>query len=283
MSVYLNGSFMPVEQAQVSVLDRGFLFGDGVYEVIPVYEGKPLRLDEHLARLQQSLDAVQLAVKEDWTSLVHELIEQNGHGNLSVYLQVTRGAEAKRDHALPKEPRPTIFMMATPFTPVSDLAAVEGVKAVCLEDNRWLRCFIKSVCLQPNVLLKQQAVAAGAQDAILIRDGCVTEAAAANVFVIKDQVVYTAPKNDFILGGITRDLVLELLRGMGVECREESPSLALLETADEVWISSSTREIVPVVEVDGKPVGNGVKGTLWQAAMQRYQDFKEQLLSGEVS
>jgi len=280
MSVYLNGAFMPVEEAQVSVLDRGFLFGDGVYEVIPVYAGKPLRLEEHLQRLQQSLDAIQLDVAEDWSVLIADLIELNGAGNLSVYLQITRGAEAKRDHALPGSTIPTVFMMATPFTPVQELDQVTGIKAVTVVDNRWLQCFIKSICLQPNVLLKQQATQAGAQDAILIRDGFVTEAAAANVFVIKDGVIYTAPKNELILGGITRDLVLELARAAGIECREEAPSEALLKRADEVWISSSTREIVPVTELDDKPVGDGQKGVVWYNAMQQYQAYKQQLIAG---
>ena len=144
----------------------------------------------------------------------------------------------------------------------------------------WLCCFIKSICLQPNVLLKQQATEAGAEDAILIRDGFVTEAAAANVFVIKDGVIYTAPKNELILGGITRDLILELVQGAGISCREEAPSVVLLETADEVWISSSTREIVPVTELDGRPVGDGAVGPVWYNAMQQYQAYKQQLIAG---
>jgi len=280
MSVYLNGAFMPVEEAQISVLDRGFLFGDGVYEVIPVYAGKVLRLDEHLQRLQQSLDAIQLDVVEDWPTLIADLVESNGGGDLSVYLHITRGVAEKRDHAFPYSCLPTVFMMATPFVPVQDLEQVQGIKAVTVVDNRWLRCFIKSICLQPNVLLKQQATEAGAQDAILIRDGFVTEAAAANVFVIKDGVIYTAPKDELILGGITRDLILELARGVGITCREEAPSVALLESADEVWISSSTREIVPVTELDERPVGNGEIGPVWYNAMQQYQAYKQQLIAG---
>jgi len=280
MSVYLNGAFMPVEEAQVSVLDRGFLFGDGVYEVIPVYAGHVLRLDEHLQRLQQSLDAIQLEVEEDWPTLIADLIELNGGGDLSVYLQVTRGVAEKRDHAFPRASLPTVFMMATSFTPVQDLELVQGIKAVTVADNRWLRCYIKSTCLQPNVLLKQQASEAGAQDAILIRDGFVTEAAAANVFVVKDGVIYTAPKNDLILGGITRDLILELVKNAGISYREEAPSVALLESADEVWISSSTREIVPVTELDGQPVGDGSVGPVWYNAMQQYQTYKQQLIAG---
>ena len=280
MPVYLNGAFMPVEEAQVSVLDRGFLFGDGVYEVIPVYAGHVLRLDEHLQRLQQSLDAIQLEVNEPWTELIDTLIELNGGGDLSVYLQITRGTASTRDHAFPRTSLPTVFMMATPFTPVQDLEQVQGIKAVTVADNRWLCCFIKSICLQPNVLLKQQATEAGAEDAILIRDGFVTEAAAANVFVIKDGVIYTAPKNELILGGITRDLILELVQGAGISCREEAPSVVLLETADEVWISSSTREIVPVTELDGRPVGDGAVGPVWYNAMQQYQAYKQQLIAG---
>lgn len=280
MSVYLNGAFMPVEEAQVSVLDRGFLFGDGVYEVIPVYAGHVLRLDEHLQRLQQSLDAIQLEITEDWPALIAELIELNDGGDLSVYLQVTRGVAEKRDHAFPRVAVPTVFMMATAFTPVQDLEQVQGIKAVTVVDNRWLRCFIKSICLQPNVLLKQQATEAGALEAILIRDGFVTEAAAANVFVIKDGVIYTAPKDELILAGITRDLVLELARAVDIDCREEAPSVALLESADEVWISSSTREIVPVTELDGSPVGSGQIGPVWYNAMQQYQVYKQQLIAG---
>ncbi|MEZ5524530.1 MAG: D-amino acid aminotransferase [Pseudomonadales bacterium] len=281
MPVYLNGAFMPIEEAQVSVLDRGFLFGDGVYEVIPVYQGKPLRLQEHLDRLQQSMDAIHLEVDEDWHGIIEDLVELNGKGNLSVYLQVTRGVMEKRDHAFPEAAIPTVFLMATPFTPVEDLEAVKGVKAVTVEDNRWLRCFIKSICLQPNVLLKEQASRAGAQDAILIRDGLVTEAAAANVFVVKQDVVYTAPKNDLILGGVTRDLIIELLAQAGIECQEQAPSAALLASADEVWITSSTREIVPVIELDGQPVGDGEKGAVWYNAMQQYQYFKKALIAGK--
>ena len=278
-TVYLNGAFMPVEEAQVSVLDRGFLFGDGVYEVIPVHAGNPLRLPEHLQRLQQSLDAIHLEASEPWTEIISDLIELNGSGDLSVYLQVTRGVASKRDHALPDTSQPTVFLMATPFIPVQDLQQVVGIKAVTVADNRWLRCFIKSICLQPNVLLKEQATQAGAQDAILIRDGLVTEAAAANVFVIKDGVIYTAPKTELILAGITRDLILELLKGGGLECREQAPSAEMLATADEVWISSSTREIVPVIELDGQPVGGGAVGPVWYNAMQLYQGYKQQVIS----
>lgn len=280
MSVYLNGAFMPIEEAQVSVLDRGFLFGDGVYEVIPVYQGKPLRLQEHLDRLKQSMDAIHLEVDEDWPALVADLVELNGSGDLSVYLQVTRGVMEKRDHAFPEASVPTVFLMATPFVPVQDLDKVQGIKAVTVDDNRWLRCFIKSICLQPNVLLKEKATQAGAQDAILIRDGVVTEAAAANVFVVKDSVIYTAPKNELILGGVTRDLIIELLNAAGLKCCEEAPSTALLTDADEIWISSSTREIVPVVELDEKPVGKGTIGPVWYNAMQHYQRFKQQLIAG---
>ena len=280
MSVYLNGAFMPVEEAQVSVLDRGFLFGDGVYEVIPVYAGHVLRLDEHLQRLQQSLDAIQLAVIEDWPALIAELIELNDGGDLSVYLQVTRGVAEKRDHAFPRVTVPTVFMMATPFVPIQDLEKVKGIRAVIVDDNRWLRCFIKSICLQPNVLLKQQAIEAGAIDAVLIRDGFVTEAAAANVFVIKSGVIYTAPKDNLILGGITRDLILELAREMGIDCLEEAASVAMLRSADEVWISSSTREIVPVTELDGCLVGNGDIGPIWLNMMQNYQAYKQQIITG---
>lgn len=279
-TVYLNGEFIPLEQAKVSVMDRGFLFGDGVYEVIPVYAGQSFRVDEHITRLQRSLAEVQINVPlkpQDWRNLFDQIVGHNGGGDLSLYLQVTRGVEDKRDHAFPKASSPTIFMMTAPLEPAVDLKAVEGISVVSLEDNRWTRCYIKTICLLPNALLKQQALDAGAQDAILIRDGYVTEAAAANVFVVKDDVVYTPPRNDLILGGITRDLIVELAHQGAFECREQAISAEALSQADEIWITSSTREIVPVIELDGKPVGGGAIGPMWYNVAQRFQDYKAHL------
>lgn len=279
-TVYLNGEFMPLEEAKVSVMDRGFLFGDGVYEVIPVYGGETFRVDEHITRLQQSLAEVQINLpleQQDWRTLFDQVVVLNGGGDLSLYLQVTRGAEDKRDHAFPETSSPTVFMMTSPLQPTVDLKGVEGISVVSLEDNRWTRCYIKTICLLPNALLKQQALDAGAQDALLIRDGYVTEAAAANVFVVKDGVVYTPPRDKLILGGITRDLIVELAGQGAFECREQKISREELENADEIWITSSTREIVPVIELDGKPVGVGAIGPVWYNVAQCFQDYKADL------
>ena len=273
---YLNGNFQPLEDTRVSVLDRGFLFGDGVYEVIPVYEGRPLRLSEHLARLDNSLAAIHIPnplAESEWSDLFDALIARNGGGNLSLYLQVTRGSAAKRDHAF-SSGVPSIFLMASQLAAPPKIDQVEGIVAITLPDNRWSRCNIKAIALLPNILLKQQALDSGAVDAILLRDGEVTEAAAANVFIVKSGELYTPRKSERILPGITRDLVVELANKEGLVCHEQRVPEALLREADEVWITSSTREIVPVIELDGTAVGSGQIGPVWRVMMEIFQRYK---------
>ena len=280
--VYLNGTFIPKESASVSVMDRGFLFADGVYEVIPVYCGKMFRLGEHLDRLQRSLDAIRLNSpfkKNQWDNILQQLVEKNGGGNQAIYLQVTRGIEGIRDHRFPEEIKPTVFAMSSPITKPSgdDLEKVQGIKTITTKDIRWDRCDIKSISLLPNILLRQQALDAGAQEALLIKNGNLTEGAASNCFIVKNGTILTPPKNELILGGITRDLIIELARENNIECKEVPVSEKSLNTADEIWISSSTKEIVPVVELNNKIVGEGKPGPLWRKMAQLYIQYKMRL------
>ncbi len=283
--VYLNGEFLNADEAVVSVLDRGFLFGDGVYEVIPCYGGRLFRLEQHLQRLENSLNAARIGVDLSpvlWQELLATLVQKNGMGNLSVYLQITRGVAAQRDHAFPPDLAPTIFAMATPMKPAisADLDGATGVSAVVLNDTRWARCDIKSIQLLPNILLRQQAIDAGAQEAILVRDGLALEGAASNLFAVVQGTLLTPPKGEQILGGITRDLILELAATHGEPSEERDIPLEVLREAEEIWVTSSTREIVPVVELDGMPVGMGVPGPAWKRMSRLYQEFKQSLEEG---
>jgi D-alanine transaminase len=276
--VYLNGEFLPLAEAKVSVLDRGFLFGDGVYEVIPVYGGKPFRLTEHLDRLNDSLRGIRMMsplYPAEWEALFHRLIE--GEYDQSIYLQITRGAPSKRDHAFPQEPvPPTVFAMCTPIAPIP----AEGVCAVTVPDIRWQWCHIKAITLLANVLLRQQAVDQGCAEAILVRDGYAIEGAASNLFAVVDGVLLTPPKGNDILPGITRDLVVELARAHGVALQERKIALDELKRASEVWVTSSTREVLPIVELDGVKVGGGVPGPVWSRMNALYQARKEELRRG---
>lgn len=282
-TVYLNGQFMPAEQATVSVLDRGFIFGDGVYEVIPVYGGHLFRFDQHLERLQNSLDAIRLPNPlraEQWQDMLSQLVQRNGDGDQSLYLQITRGV-AKRDHAIPAQVTPTVFAMSNPLiTPPAEQLA-QGVAAITMDDIRWQNCHIKAISLLANILLRQQAVDAGTAEAILIREGQATEGAASNLFIVKHNTLITPPKGPLLLPGITRDLILELARANAIEAREATVSRADLAAADEIWLSSSTKEILPVTRLDEQPVGDGLPGPLWQRMLALFQDYKQKLRSGE--
>ena len=280
--VYLNGAFMPLEDARIPVLDRGFIFGDGVYEVVPVYSRKPFRMAEHLRRLQHSLDGIRLAnpmSDAQWTQLMHDLIAKNADAgeDQSVYLQVTRGV-AKRDHAFPKDMKQTVFMMSGPLTVPSREQIDRGVAAVSAVDFRWLKCDVKSVSLLGNCLLRQMAVDAGATEAILFRDGKLTEASASNVFVVKNNVLLAPPKNHLVLPGITYDVVLEIAQAREFEVEVREISEAETRDADEIWITSSTKEVLAVTTLDGKPVGSGHPGPLFQRMHAIYQDFKRDVM-----
>ncbi|MFP3873165.1 MAG: D-amino acid aminotransferase [Thiohalophilus sp.] len=276
---YLNGDYLPLDEACVPVLDRGFIFGDGVYEVIPVYAGKPFRLAHHLQRLKDSLNSIYLAnplSDEQWAQIIQQVISHNTGGDQSVYLQVTRGV-ARRDHGFPGETHPTVFVMSNPFSPIDAKLLEEGVGAITLEDIRWQYCHIKSIALLPNILLRQQALDAGAAEAILLKADKVTEGAASNVFVVLQGKLMTPPKGECLLPGITRDLVVELADKHGVACEQREISREELLQAEEIWITSSTREILPVTRLDGHPVGDGLPGPVWQKMYAIYQDYKNEL------
>ena len=287
-TVYLNGAFLPIEQACVSVMDRGFLFGDGVYEVIPAYGGRLFRFPHHLQRLQNSLDGIRLGNPcnaAQWRDILTELLERNrehtaDHNDQSVYLQVTRGSAPKRDHSFPERVIPTVFAMSSPIAePDPDIEA-HGVAAVTLDDIRWEMCNIKAITLLPNVLLRQQATEQNSAEALLVKDGLVIEGSASNVFVIKDGRIQTPPNGPLMLPGITRDLVLELAARHDLPCSENDVTVAALRDADELWITSSTREIVPVTRLDARPVGSGLPGPVWKTVIGYYRHYKEAVRNG---
>jgi D-alanine transaminase len=284
-TAYLNGTFLPLDQAQVSVMDRGFLFGDGIYEVIPVYNGKLFRLAQHLGRLQNSLDGVRIGnplSDTEWTEVLTELVARNADSEQAVYLQVTRGAAARRDHAFPADTRPTVFAMSTPAPAVSSIASEAGIKAITLPDIRWQKCDIKAITLLPNVLLRQQAIDAETAEAILIRNGYATEGAASNLFIVHNGVLVTPPKGPSLLPGITRDLVLELAAANGIPFREAGITEQTLGQAEEIWVTSSTREISPVTHLNDSIVANGQPGPLWQRMIRLYQNYTEALITGKA-
>ncbi len=274
--VYLNGQFMPLEQATVPVLDRGFIFGDGVYEVIPVYNRIPLALDRHLRRLEYSLDGIRMAhpmTPEAWRTLILELIARESSADQSVYLQVTRGV-APRDHAFPQGVAPTVFAMTKPLTPPPASWIRDGVSAITHADFRWLRCDLKTTSLLANVLLRQLAVDAGATECLLIRDGFLTEGAASNTFIVLDGCLLAPTRNRLLLPGITYDLVLEAAASHGIPHEERPVTEAELRRAEEVMMTSSTREIVPITRLDGVPVGKGRPGPVTMRLLNLYQEYK---------
>lgn len=279
--IYLNGRFVAIEDASISVLDRGFIFGDGVYELVPVYSRKPFRLGEHLQRLQHSLDAIRLANPHsdaEWRDLIAQVVAQQSFDDQSVYLHITRGV-AKRDHAFPAaDTPPTVLMMASPLVTPSAEQIENGVAAVTAVDNRWLRCDIKATSLLSNVLLRQLAVDAGAAETILLRGGFMTEGAASNIFVVKDEIIFAPPKNNLMLPGITYDVVVELAAQNAVECRIGAVPERLLRNADEIWQTSSTREVLAVTTLDGEPVGDGRPGLLGQRMLEWYQAYKTNVM-----
>jgi D-alanine transaminase len=280
MSAYLNGQFLPLAEAKVPVLDRGFVFGDGVYEMVPVYSKKPFRLDAHLRRLQASLDGIRLANPHgmaEWRERILQLIELQDFTDQSVYIQVTRGV-APRDHAFPEGVAPTVFMFAQPLVTASDAQKAAGVCAVTAVDNRWLRCDIKAISLLANILLRQQAVDAGCAETVMLRDGLLTEGAASNIFVVKDGVLLAPPPSNLMLTGITYDVVLELAAANGIPHAVRAITEAEVRAADELWMTSSTREIMAIVKLDGAPVGAGVPGPLAQRMDGLYQTFKQQVM-----
>ena len=278
--VYLNGEFLPAEEARIPVLDRGFIFGDGVYEVIPVYSRRPFRAAEHFQRLQRSLDAVRIAnpmTPAEWSRLIDEIVARNSGEDQSVYLQVTRGV-AKRDHAFPKEAKQTVFVMSGPLvTPGADKVE-RGVAAVTTVDYRWLRCDVKSVSLLANCLLRQHAVDAGAEEVVMLRDGYLSEGSSSNVFAVRNGVLLATPKNNLVLPGITYDVVLELADATRLPVEVRPIPESEVRTADEIWLTSSTKEVLAVTTLDGKPVGSGKPGEVFRTLHAEFQTFKRKVM-----
>ena len=273
---FLNDEFLPIEECKISALDRGFIFGDAIYELIPVYNSKPFYLEAHLKRLYRSLEQTQITNPYDqlqWTSIIQQLIDKSGLQKLSVYIQVSRGV-APRDHAYPKNTSPTIFAMANPWPPVNEDMFSQGLSVITVKDMRWDRCDIKVTSLLANVMKKQEAVEHNAHEAILIRDGKVLEGSATNVFIVKNEQVITAPKDYLILPGITRDVVVDILRDLKMPLEERAASGQELQDADEVWITSSTKECAPVTTVDQQVIGTGKPGVVWKQVFDAFQQRK---------
>lgn len=273
--VYLNGDYSLLQETKISVLDRGFLFGDGIYEVIPVYKGVIFHFERHIARLERNLAAVRLQSPLDGQQL-REIIQRliTRENQESVYLQISRGV-AKRDHGFPEIIKPSVFVMVSTViqTPPS-----QGIACVTLEDDRWQHCDIKNIALLPNVLLRQQAHDQDADEAILIREGVVTEGAASNVFIVlKDQII-TAPLGPYILPGVTRDIVIELLQNAGMAVQQRLYSEQELQEASEIWVTSSTKEVVPVTTLNRHKVSNGKPGDVWGTVNSLFQAHKQQLI-----
>jgi D-alanine transaminase len=274
--VFLNGEFVPLAEARVPVLDRGFIFGDGVYEVVPVYGRVPFRWPQHLARLGRSLGKLRIENPKDdagWTALVDELVRRHPWDDQFVYIQVTRGV-AKRDHAFPKGVAPTVFAMSSPLAPVPPEQVAQGVSTISLPDERWLHCDIKSTSLLGNVLAKQAAVEAGAFECVMFRDGMLTEGSSANVWMVRDGRVLAPPRDNRILEGIRYGLLQELCDAEGVPFEIRPIPRAEVESADELMLSSATKEVLAITRLDGRPVGAGVPGPVFRRLHAAYQRAK---------
>ncbi len=281
---YLNGEFLPLEQARISPLDRGFLFGDGIYEVIPSYDGQFVGFAPHIARLNQGLHAIGIELNfsdEQWREICAQLCEQNGQGNLGIYIQVSRGADTSRGHAFPQGIRPTVFVFTFDIAaaPIADKQKVKGFKVISQQDLRWQRCHIKSTSLLGNVLHYQTGKDAQVDETILFNDKQeLTEASSCNLFIVKDGVVITPPLDHQKLPGISRMLLLHALSyDASIKVEERAVTLQEAREADEIWLTSSSKEVAPVVELDGQPVGTGSVGDMWLKAQTLFSQHKFEL------
>ncbi|TVO59084.1 D-amino acid aminotransferase [Denitromonas halophila] len=282
MSVcYLNGDWLELSEARVSPMDRGFLFGDGAYEVLPAYSGKLFRLDEHLRRLEQTLSSMGLPnpmSRDEWRQTLRGIVERNPWPDQSIYLQVTRGVAEVRTHAYPAEVTPTVFLMSEALVMPSDEMRAAGVAAVSSADFRWLRCDLKTVSLLANCMLKQLAAEKGCMETVLFRDGFLTEGAASSIFVVHDGVLHVPPKSHLMLPGITYDVVLELARDRGMPCQVREVLEEEVRSADELWMTSSTKEVLPITRLDDRAVGKGKPGPMAEQMLEWYQDYKNQVM-----
>lgn len=276
---YLNGEYLPLAQARISPLDRGFLFADSVYEVLPVFDGRMFRFREHCDRLARSLREIRLVSPHShpqWLAILEELIRRNDGGDMYVYVQVTRGMEFGRNHNFPKDVSPTVFALASQLPVLTPQLRESGLAAITVEDFRWGRCDIKSTALLANVLMKQQALDAGAQEAIIVRDGEVLEGSSTSIFVVSKGVAATPPDSHRILPGTTRDAAVELSAGsIPVEIRRVT--LAEMRAADEVWLASATRDVLPVTRLDARPIGDGKPGPRWRQLSAAFVESRTRL------
>lgn len=274
--VYLNGEMTPLSEAKIPVLDRGFIFGDGVYEVIPIYGRRMFRSGQHMARLFRSLDKIGIPNPHDldgWMALIQQVVDASPDDDQMVYLQVTRGV-ARRSHAFPAEVTPTVFIMTNPLVLPSAEVRGKGVSCVTMDDKRWLHCEIKSVSLLGNVLAAQHAAENQVTEAIQFRDGMLTEGSSSNVWIVKDGVLSGPPKDNLILEGIRYGLIQELCERLGIPMQVRRISREEVFAADEVMLSSATKEVLPVTRIDGQPVGNGAPGPIYAKLYEAYQAAK---------
>jgi D-alanine transaminase len=285
MTAYLNGQFLPLSEARISPLDRGFLYSDGVYEVIPVYSRFPFRIDEHLRRLQTSLDGIRLPnphTNEVWREIILRLIAEAEFEDQTLYIQVTRGADTRRDPCFPVGVTPTVFLFTAPLVSPSAAQREKGVAAITAPDIRWGRCDLKTVALLANVLTRQLAVDADCAETVMLRDGFLTEGSASNIFAVRDGIILTPPKDHRILPGITYDVVLELAAKHGAPHEIRPVSEEEVRSADELWITSSTKEVLPLTTLDGQPVGRGPlagkPGPVTRRMYEWFRDFREGMM-----
>ncbi|MDP9083799.1 MAG: D-amino acid aminotransferase [Pseudomonadota bacterium] len=277
---YLNGNFLPLAQARVSPLDRAFLFGDAVYEVVPVYGSRPFRLREHLDRLDRSLAGIRMAPPlshSDWSGVCRELISRNAGTEAYLYIQVTRGAELGRNHAWPEGLAATLFAYITALEPLAPAVLSQGVSAITAADTRWARRDIKSTALLANILLKKLSVDAGAYETIMIENGELREGSSTTVHVVKDGAIRTPPNGHHILPGTTRDVVTELAARLGVRSASAAVTEAELRAADEIWLTFATRGVIPVTVLDGAAVGGGRPGPLFKRMHAAFEAYTREL------
>ncbi len=278
----LNGAFLPLAEVRISPLDRGFLFADSVYEVLPVYAGRPFLFIEHIARLERSLGEIRMhspLTRSEWATLLTELVARNGGGDMYLYVQVTRGAEEGRNHALNASLVPTVFLMACPLAPLDESVRITGVGAITTQDERWARCDIKSTSLLANVLAKSRAADAGETEAILLSGGWLREGSSSSVMIVCGGVLHAPPYGPEILPGTTRDLALRLAAEAGIAVRIAPIAEATLRSADEILLSFATRGVLSVTRLDGKAVGTGRPGPVWSALAAGFAHYR-QILAG---
>jgi len=287
MTAYLNGQFLPLSEARISPLDRGFLYADGIYEVIPVYSRTPFRIDEHLRRLQSSADGIRLPnphSNDEWRAIILRLIAETEFEDQTLYIQVTRGADIKRDPTFPKGITQTVFLFTAPLIRPTPEQRENGVATVTAQDIRWGRCDLKTIALLPNVLMRQLSADTGCTETVMLRDGFLTEGSASNIFVVKDGIILAPPKDHRMLPGITYDMVLELAARHGAPHEVRPISEAELRSADELWITSSTKEVLPISTLDGQPIGHGAlagrPGPVTRQMQAWYSAFRDQVTRG---